>query len=71
MNLKSKSKIFHNLVQKIDLALSEDNDNQKIAMRLKNLHVKIGDNYVKPLGLDLCGKLAMDELESRGKQWTI
>jgi len=71
MNLKSKSKIFHNLVQKIDLALSEDNDNQKIAMRLKNLHIKIGDNYVKPLGLDLCGKLAMDELESRGKQWTI
>jgi len=68
MNLKSKSKIFHNLVQKIDLALSEDNDNQKIAMRLKNLHIKIGDNYVKPLGLDLCGKLAMDELESRGKQ---
>ena len=45
MNLKSKSKIFHNLVQKMDLALAEDNDNQKIAMRLKNLHIKVGDNY--------------------------
>jgi hypothetical protein len=68
MNLKSKSKIFHNLIMKMDLALAEDNDNQKIAMRLKNLHIKVGDNYVKPLGLDLCGKLAMDELESRGKR---
>ena len=67
MNLKSKSKIFRSLVEKMDLALAEDSDNQKIAMRLKNLHLKIGDEYVKPLGLDLCGKLAMDELESRGK----
>ena len=71
MNLKSKSKIFKSLVEKMDIALSEDNDNQKIAMRLKNLHIKIGDQYVKPLGLDLCGRLAIDELESRGKQWTI
>ena len=51
----------------MDIALSEDADNQKIAMRLKGLHIKVGDEYISPLGVDLCGRLAMDELESRGR----
>jgi len=67
MNLKSKSKIFRSLIEKMDIALSEDADNQKIAMRLKGLHIKVGDEYISPLGVDLCGRLAMDELESRGR----
>jgi hypothetical protein len=65
MNLKSKSKLFKTLVEKIDIALSEGENFDRIADRLKNLHLKIGDDYMKPLHTDLCTKLAMNELESR------
>ena len=71
MNLKSKSKIFKSLVEKMDIALSQSSDNQQIALKLKNVHIKVGDRYIRPLGMDVCGKLAMDELESRGRSWTI
>jgi len=65
MNLKSKSKLFKTLVEKIDIALSEGENFDRIADKLKNLHLKIGDDYMKPLHTDLCTKLAMNELESR------
>jgi hypothetical protein len=65
MNLKSKSKLFKTLVEKIDIALSEGENFDRIADRLKNLHLKVGDDYMKPLHTDLCTKLAMNELESR------
>jgi len=65
MNLKSKSRLFKTLVEKIDIALSEGENFDRIADRLKNLHLKIGDDYMKPLHTDLCTKLAMNELESR------
>ena len=40
MNLKSKSKLFKTLVEKIDIALSEGENFDRIADRLKNLHLK-------------------------------
>jgi hypothetical protein len=65
MNLKSKSKMFKSLVEKIDIALSEGTNFDEIAGKLKNVHVKIKDEYVKPLPTDLCTQLANNELESR------
>ena len=65
MNLKSKSKMFKTLVEKMDMALSEGNSFDEIAGNLKKLHLKVKDEYVKPLPTDLCSDLAMNELESR------
>ena len=65
MNLKSKSKMFKALVEKMDMALSEGNSFDEIAGNLKKLHLKVKDEYVKPLPTDLCSDLAMNELESR------
>tara|TARA_B100000035_G_scaffold266395_1_gene239094 strand:- start:36 stop:233 length:198 start_codon:yes stop_codon:yes gene_type:complete len=65
MNLKSKSKMFKALVEKMDMALSEGNSFDEIAGNLKKLHLKVKDGYVKPLPTDLCSDLAMNELESR------
>jgi hypothetical protein len=65
MNLKSKSKLFRTIIEKMDIALSEGENFDRIADKLKNVHVKMGDEYHKPLHTDLCSKLAMDELESR------
>ena len=67
MNLKSKSKIFRSLVEKMDLALSEGKSFDEISDKLKNVHIKNKDEYQKPLHTDLCDILAMNELESR---WT-
>ncbi len=57
--------MFKGLVEKIDLALSEGKTFDEIAGKLKNVHVKVRDEYVKPLPTDLCTQLAMNELESR------
>ena len=65
MNLKSKSKLFKTIIEKMDIALSEGENFDRIADKLKNVHVKMGEEYHKPLHTDLCTKLAMDELESR------
>ena len=65
MNLKSKSKMFKALVEKMDMALSEGTSFDEIACKLKNVHIKIGDEYVKPLPTDLCTQLAKNELENR------
>ena len=65
MNLKSKSKMFKALVEKMDMALSEGNSFDEIAGNLKKLHLKVKDDYVKPLPTDLCSDLAMNELENR------
>ena len=56
MNLKSKSKLFHALVEKIDIALASEHNFDRIADKLKNLHIKVGDDYMKPLHTDLCTK---------------
>ena len=66
--LKSKSRMFKGLVEKIGIALSEGTNFDEIAGKLKNVHVKVRDEYVKPLPTDLCTQLAMNELESR---WVI
>ena len=65
INLKSKSKLFKSLVEKIDIALSEGTNFDEIAGKLKNVHIKHKDMYEKPLHTDLCTMLAMNELESR------
>jgi len=65
MNLKSKSKLFKTIIEKMDIALSEGENFDRIADKLKNVHIKMGDEYHRPLHTDLCNKLAMDELESR------
>ena len=65
MNLKSKSKMFKALVEKMDMALSEGNSFDEIANNLKKLHLKVKDEYIKPLPTDLCSDLAMNELENR------
>ena len=65
MNWKSKSKLFRAMIEKIDIALSDGSSFDRIADKLKNVHVKMGEEYHKPLHTDLCTKLAMDELESR------
>ena len=65
MNLKSKSKMFKALVEKMDVALSEGRSFDEIAGRLKRLHIKVKDEYVKPLPTDLCSSLAYDELENK------
>lgn len=65
MNLKSKSKMFKALVEKMDMALSEGSSFDEIAGNLKKLHIKIKDEYVKPLPTDLCSSLATNELENR------
>ena len=65
MNLKSKSKIFKTLVEKMDMALSEGSNFDEVASNLKKMHIKIKDEYVKPLPTDLCTTLAMNELENR------
>ena len=57
--------MFKGLVEKIDIALSEGTNFDEIAGKLKNVHVKIKDEYVKPLPTDLCTQLANNELESR------
>ena len=63
--LKSKSRMFKGLVEKIDIALSEGTNFDEIAGKLKNVHIKVRDEYIKPLPTDLCTQLAMNELESR------
>jgi len=68
MNLKSKSKMFRSLVEKIDIAMSEGTSFDEIAGKLKTVHVKKGDQYIRPLNTDLCTLLANNELESR---WVI
>ena len=65
MNLKSKSKMFKALVEKMDMALSEGSSFDEIAGNLKKLHIKVKEQYVKPLPTDLCTSLAMNELENR------
>lgn len=65
MNLKSKSKMFKALVEKMDMALSDGTNFDEIAGNLKKLHIKVKDEYVKPLPTDLCTVLAMNELENR------
>ena len=65
MNLKSKSKIFRSLVEKMDIALSEGTSFDEISDKLKNIHIKHRDQYQKPLHTDLCDILANTELESR------
>jgi hypothetical protein len=65
MNLKSKSKLFKSLVEKMDIALSEGTNFDEIAGKLKNVHIKHKDMYERPLHTDLCTMLAMNELESR------
>jgi hypothetical protein len=42
MNLKSKSKMFRSLVEKIDIAMSEGTSFDEIAGKLKTVHVKKG-----------------------------
>ena len=65
MNLKSKSKMFKALIEKMDMALSDGTNFDEIAGNLKKLHIKVKDEYVKPLPTDLCTVLAMNELENR------
>lgn len=65
MNLKSKSKMFKALVEKMDMALSDGTNFDEVAGNLKKLHIKVKDEYVKPLPTDLCTVLAMNELENR------
>lgn len=65
MNLKSKSKMFKALVEKMDIALSENSNFDRIADKLKNLHLKKGEDYVQPLPTDLCTMLAQDECNCR------
>jgi len=65
MNLKSKSKMFKALVDKMDIALSEGTSFDEVAGNLKKLHIKVKDEYVKPLPTDLCTTLAKNELENR------
>lgn len=65
MNLKCKSKIFKNLVEKIDTVMSEGNNFDEIAGKLKKVHIKIKGEYIAPIPTDLCTQLAMNELESR------
>jgi hypothetical protein len=49
----------------MDIALSEGSSFDEIAGNLKKLHIKVKDEYVKPLPTDLCSSLAMNELENR------
>jgi len=65
MNLKCKSKVFKNLVEKIDTVMSEGTNFDEIAGNLKRVHIKVKGEYVAPLSTDLCTQLAMNELESR------
>ena len=65
MNLKSKSKMFKTLVEKVDMAMSEGSNFDEIVGSLKKLHLKVGDEYIRPLDTDLCSTLAKNELESR------
>jgi hypothetical protein len=53
MNLKSKSKLFRAMIEKIDIALSDGSNFDRIADKLKNVHVKMGEEYHKPLHTDL------------------
>ena len=53
------------MIETIDIALSDGSSFYRIADKLKNVHVKMCEEYHKPLHTDLCTKLAMDELESR------
>lgn len=68
MNLKSKSKMFKALVEKMDIALSSGTSFNEVAGNLKKTHLKVKDDYIKPIHTDLCTILAIDELESR---WAI
>ena len=65
MKLKSKSKMFKALVEKMDSALSEGTNFDEIVGGLKKLHLKVGEYYRKPLDTDLCSDLAKNELENR------
>ena len=67
MNLKSKSKMFKALVEKMDIALSEGTSFDEVAGNLKKLHIRVKEEYVRPLPTDLCTTLATNELENR---WT-
>ena len=57
--------MFRSLVEKIDIAMSEGTSFDEIAGKLKTVHVKKGDQYIRPLNTDLCTLLANNELESR------
>ena len=57
--------MFKALVEKMDIALSEGTNFDEVAGSLKKLHIKVKDEYVKPLPTDLCTVLAMNELENR------
>ena len=57
--------MFKALVEKMDMALSEGSNFDEIAGNLKKLHIKVKDEYVKPLPTDLCTSLATNELENR------
>ena len=57
--------MFKALVEKMDMALSEGTGFDEIAGNLKKLHIKVKDEYVKPLPTDLCSSLAYNELENR------
>ena len=49
--------MFKALVEKMDMALSEGTGFDEIAGNLKKLHIKVKDEYVKPLPTDLCSSL--------------
>ena len=57
--------MFKALVEKMDIALSENSNFDRIADKLKNLHLKKGEDYVQPLPTDLCTMLAQDECNCR------
>ena len=38
----------------MDIALSSEHNFDRIADKLKKLHIKVGDDYMKPLHTDLC-----------------
>ena len=65
MNLKSKSKTFRSMVEKMDIALSEGRSFDEIAGSLKKVHIKVKDEYIRPINTDICTILANNELESR------
>jgi len=57
--------MFRALVEKMDIALSNGTNFDECANNLKKTHIKVKDDYVKPIHTDLCTILAIDELENR------
>ena len=66
--MKSKSKLFRTLVDKIDTALSESDNFDQAVTKLKKLTLKVREDYTQPIHTDLAQAIAMDEFESR---WII